>query len=369
MRKVARPWLLPFNPLYRAAVAVRELRIQRGWEQVQRLNWPVISVGNLSTGGAGKTPLTIELAQLLTAAGVSVDILSRGYGRKNNFAVRVNPEGSAEEFGDEPLLIAQATGLPVYVARHRFEAGVEAELEASIEAQSTATNNALQIHLLDDGFQHRQLYRSIDILLLSRRDWEDCLLPAGNLREWKRALLRADVVVIPAEEMTNTRKSAVSIFSFPAYSASYAKREGIPIKTLEEELCEFGFQGEVWGIYRGMKVSQAVASCNTVAAFCGIAYPEQFFEGIEAAGNRIAVKFTFKDHHTYTVVELKEIAKVSVEAGANVLLTTEKDLARLGAQRQVLEAALPMAAVELRTEILEAEKALSWIFERLRGQG
>ena len=78
MTKFTRPWLLPFVPLYRAALAVHDQRLKHGWEPVQRLNWPVISIGNLSTGGSGKTPLTIELARLLTEAGVSVDILSRG---------------------------------------------------------------------------------------------------------------------------------------------------------------------------------------------------------------------------------------------------------------------------------------------------
>src|ERR1035441_1425184 len=105
MTKLSRPWLLPLNPLYRAALAFRDLRLSLGWEKVQQLNWPVISIGNLSTGGAGKTPLTIELARLLTAAGVNVDILSRGYGRKSLHAAHVNPEGSSAEFGDEPLLI------------------------------------------------------------------------------------------------------------------------------------------------------------------------------------------------------------------------------------------------------------------------
>lgn len=342
MTKLARPWLLPLNPLYCAAVGFRNLRLSLGWEKVQRLNWPVISVGNLSTGGAGKTPLTIELARLLTAAGVSVDILSRGYGRKSNYAARVNPEGSAEEFGDEPLLMAQATGLPVYVARHRYEAGVEAELDASIEALST-TSNSLQIHLLDDGFQHRQLYRNVDILLINRRDWEDSLLPAGNLREGKKAIQRASVVAIPSDD--------------PGF----------------EDVVRFaGFTGPVWRVNRRMDTSGAISKLGLnvgepIAAFCGIAHPEEFFNQLETRHRRVA-KITFPDHHTYSESDLQKIIEAALKVGAKVLLTTEKDLARLGSQRRLLEANLPLAAVGLRTEILESEKALSWIFERLKGQ-
>ncbi len=343
MRKVARPWLLPLIPLYGAAVAFRNLRLSLGWEKVQQLNWPVISIGNLSTGGAGKTPLTIELARLLSAAGVNVDILSRGYGRKAQYAVRVNPEGSAEEFGDEPLLIAQATGLPVYVARRRYEAGVEAELEASIEAQSNTTNS-LQIHLLDDGFQHRQLGRSIDILLMNRRDWKDCLLPAGNLREPKSAMLRASVIAIHCDE-----------------------------PEVEKELRAAGFKGSIWRLKRSMKVADALAKVGveknrSIAAFCGIAHASPFFEGIASFGVPLVARMTFPDHHAYSESDRREIIASAIQAGAQALLTTEKDLARLGAQRRLLEAVLPVAGVELRTEIMEAEKALSWIFERLRGQ-
>ena len=170
-----RPWLAPFTPLYAAGLALRNLRIANGWEPIRRLRFPVISIGNLSTGGAGKTPLTVVLASALTQRGLNVDVLSRGYGRNNRQPALVDPNGTAEEFGDEPLLIARNTGVPVYVARQRYEAGLLAEA-AIADPEKPA------IHLLDDGFQHRQLHRDVDILLLNRQDWDDRLLPAGNLR-------------------------------------------------------------------------------------------------------------------------------------------------------------------------------------------
>jgi len=338
MKSCARPWLFPLNPLYRAAVAFRELRLARGWEPVQRLSWPVVSVGNLSTGGSGKTPLTIELAHLLTAAGVGVDILSRGYGRTTHNATRVNPAGSAENFGDEPLLMAQSTGFPVYVARNRYEAGLLAEQECA-----TINTCPMQIHLLDDGFQHRQLHRDADILLMNQRDWNDSLLPAGNLREPLKALQRASVVAIPSDE-----------------------------PDLNEELRATGFTGPIWQLKRAMDVAAALkaVAANTdqsVAAFCGIAHAAPFFAGLASAGLQIDARSAFPDHHPYSNTDLQKIVESARKVGAKAILTTEKDLARLGTQRQILEAAMPVAAVGLITKIEDTPGALNWLLAKLSG--
>ena len=193
MKKTSFPrrLLLPLVPAYRLALALREVGLRTGLVPVRRLRFPVVSVGSLSAGGAGKTPLTITLAKSLTKRGLRVDVLSRGYGRAYSNpaqrAARVAPDGAAEEFGDEPLLIARETGVPVYVAAERHDAGLLAEAEAPVSEKSA-------VHLLDDGFQHRQLYRDVDILLLDQHDWRDSLLPAGNLREPMRAARRATVI-------------------------------------------------------------------------------------------------------------------------------------------------------------------------------
>ena len=193
----ARRFLLPLVPVYRLALAWRARRLGNGSEQVGRLGWPVISIGNLSTGGSGKTPLTIALAQALQRKGIAVDVLSRGYGRSGRGPARVDPDGSAEAFGDEPLLIARSAGVPVYVARQRYDAGALAESAPAITGGRTTAD---RVHILDDGFQHRQLHRDVDIVLLNREDWEDRLLPAGNLREELKAVKRASVLAIPADD-------------------------------------------------------------------------------------------------------------------------------------------------------------------------
>src|SRR6202451_4023900 len=115
MTRATRPWLWPLVPVYRLRLALRDAQWRKGLKPVRRLRWPVVSVGNLSAGGAGKTPLTIALAKALAARGVHVDVLSRGYGRRSTLPVLVDLAGKSEDFGDEPLLIAREAQVPVYV--------------------------------------------------------------------------------------------------------------------------------------------------------------------------------------------------------------------------------------------------------------
>src|SRR5271166_3706209 len=327
----ARRLLFPLTPLYRLALAFRDLQLRSGLEPVRRLRFPVVSIGNLSTGGAGKTPLTVALAKALTRRGLRVDVLSRGYGRQSKLALRVNLDGTAEEFGDEPLLIAREAGLPVYVAPQRYTAGLLAEADA---LQASSENRPPIVHLLDDGFQHRQLHRDVDILLLNRHDWHDSLLPAGNLREPLRAVRRASAIAIPADE-----------------------------PELEAELRAWGWQGLVLRLRRTMKIP---AVNGPVAAFCGIARPEQFFAGLEAAGLKIALRQAFPDHHRYTAPDLERLAAAARHAGATALITTEKDLVRLKALASTLPKSMPLSAVRLRIEIENQAAAIDWLVELIR---
>jgi len=339
-----RPLLLPLVPLYRLALGVHELC--RG--PVRRLRFPVVSIGNLSAGGAGKTPLTIALAQALTRCGIEVDVLSRGYGRAGRGAACVDSGGTAEEFGDEPLLIAREAQVPVYVAAQRREAGLLAEQEIGVlkghdfsravkelkgGGALAPEGRASRVHLLDDGFQHRRLHRDLDILLLSRRDLEDRLLPAGNLREPLSAIRRAEVIAIPENEAE-----------------------------VEDELKARSWQGAVWRIRRRMEVP---AINGPVVAFCGIARPGQFFEGLKAAGMRLAARIAFHDHHRYTARDLNRLQSAAREAGAVALITTEKDLVRLGPLVEGLPPSLPILTARLRIEIANEAAAIEWLLARI----
>jgi tetraacyldisaccharide 4'-kinase len=347
----ARSLVLPLIPLYRLALAFRQLRLRTGLEPVQRLRFPVVSIGNLSTGGSGKTPLTIALAKALTGRGLRVDVLSRGYGRRSRLAVRVNPDGSAGEFGDEPLLIAREAGVPVYVAPRRYDAGLLAEADQAFTdeavelvgrgfspgiepAESTrALAPKVCLHLLDDGFQHRQLARDVDILLLDRKDWRDRLLPAGNLREPLKAARRANVIAIPANE-----------------------------PELEAELRTWGWQGPVWRLRRKMEVP---AVDGPVAAFCGIARPDQFFQGLEAAGLRLAARTAFPDHFAYTRGVLEDLLTKARAAEATALVTTEKDLVRLGKLASNFPKTMPPLTARLTIEIENQATAINWLIDQL----
>ena len=323
-----RPALLPLVPLYRAGLAWRELR---GWGPIRRLRHPVISIGNLSTGGSGKTPLTIALARLLSARGFAVDVLSRGYGGNASEPVRVQPDGSAAQYGDEPVLIAQEAGVPVYVAAERYDAGLMAEADLKQDDRRPS-----QVHILDDGFQHRQLHRDIDVLLVSREDWRDQLLPAGNLRETRSAARRASAIAIPAED--------------PAFEA---------------ELRDWGWTGPIWRLRRHMEIPPVT---GPVVAFCGIARPEQFFAGLEGAGVAIADRVAFRDHFRYRQADLNDLVDAATVSGRGVsaLITTEKDLIRLSPLASTLPDHLRLLTARLAIDVEEESQVLDWLEDRLR---
>jgi tetraacyldisaccharide 4'-kinase len=189
------------------------------------------------------------------------------------------------------------------------------------------------VHLLDDGFQHRQLARDVDILLLNQRDWQDWLLPAGNLREPLEAARRASVIAIPFNE-----------------------------PELEVALHVWGWTGPVWQLHRIMELPPVH---GPVAAFCGIARPEQFFAGIEAAGLEIAVRFAFPDHFTYTRHALEELLAKAHAFGAKTLITTEKDLVRLGKMTTFIPKSMPLVTARLRIKIENQAQAIDWLIAQL----
>lgn len=325
-----RKLLLPLAPAYRLALWLRSMRLGTRFEPVHRLRFPVISIGNLSTGGAGKTPLTIALAQALARRSIDVDVLSRGYGRIDRGAVRVAPDGKAQEFGDEPLLVAQSARVPVYVASQRYDAGLLAE--SSVPPDDEKSRGS-RVHLLDDGFQHRQLDRAIDILLLDRRDWTDSLLPAGNLREPVKAIHRASVVAIPAND--------------PEF---------------EQQLRHWGWGGPIWRLIRRMEMPPLP---GPVAAFCGIARPEQFFDGLVARRVPLVLSRAFPDHYKYSAEDTGKLLADARAAGALALLTTEKDLVRLGELAAGFPRFPSLKTVRLHVEIENEDAAMEWLIGRL----
>jgi tetraacyldisaccharide 4'-kinase len=310
------PLLAPLELLYGGLVRARNARFDR--RPAQHLRWPVISIGNLSVGGAGKTPLVICLADLLQREGMHPDVLSRGYGRSSHTIERVDSSGSAERFGDEPLLVARDTGVPVYVGANRYEAGKLAERELPRPG----------IHLLDDGFQHRQLARNLDIVLIHRSDLQQRLLPAGRLREPLSSLRRADIIVLRAEdaELESTVRSYVS------------------------SECLF------WRVRRTLALRTSV---KRAVAFCAIARPREFFDGLIAAGAGIAERLSFRDHHRYRAADIERLAELGRRAGCDAFVMTAKDEVKLDpAMRARLNAVAPLSTAALTVELEDERAAL-----------
>jgi tetraacyldisaccharide 4'-kinase len=313
-----RPLLLPLVPLYGAAL---DLKRRFFTEEPRRLTYPVISVGSLSAGGAGKTPVVAALAELLVRAGYAVDVLSRGYGRASRAVERVDPAGSAEKFGDEPLLLARRTGVPVYVGADRYAAGLMAERLAG---------GAEVIHLLDDGLQHRRLARALDVVLLTREDVADCLLPAGNLREPLAGLRGAGVVVLREDEAAEMEPAVRRLAG-----------EGMP----------------VWMIRRRLEM-EGIAPKSPVA-FCGIARPEGFSTMLRAVGINTAETAAFGDHHRYRERDIVRLLDAARRSGADGFVTTEKDAVKIdGALRRRLEVIGPMVVARLTVDLLDEAAAL-----------
>ena len=329
-----RAWLAPLMPLYAAAAACKNAVYDFGFAKPLTLRAPVISIGNLSTGGSGKTPFVFLLAQLLIARGHSVDVLSRGFGRTGSHAVQVDPSGDATHFGDEPLLLAQR-GLDVFVAAQRYQAGLLAE-STSVEAR---------MHLLDDGFQHRQLARTVDIVLVTARDLEDRLLPAGNLREPISSLRRAHVIVL-REEDAALRDPLLDNISKRAATTAHAPA--------------------IWLIRRSLSIQSTTSQAAPTHpfAFCGLARPADFQDSLAAVGLSPIEFIAFPDHHHYTLDDMQHIVQQAQSSGADGLLTTAKDAVKLTPPMlAALSAAGPLAIAELHLQLVEEDRCMRELLE------
>ena len=320
----------PLTGLYGAATALRNTLFDRGVLSSRRLEQPVVSVGNLAVGGSGKTPFVIALGELLRARGIRFDVLSRGYGRKTRGVLVVDPDGNAADFGDEPLLIARRLGVPVIVGESRYEAGRLAEQKFQP-----------QLHILDDGFQHRSLARDFDIVLMTERDFDDRLLPSGRLREPLSSLRRADAIVLPAG--FSVKDSAIE---------SLARQGSQSGGSSEKSFCR-------------------PAAPAAPIVFCGIARPEQFFAQVRAAGITPAAEIEFRDHHAYDGNDIERLLALRGKLGAGGFLTTEKDAVNLGSSLQDDVKPLAVATLKLTldrpTDIVDAILART-IFARIREQ-
>ncbi len=270
--------LWPVSQIYRALIALRRMAYWRGLLRTESIPVPIVVVGNVIAGGAGKTPVVIALMRHLAARGIRAGVVSRGYGRSTQDCREVRPGDAAASSGDEPLLITRATGAPVFVARERAEA-VRALL---------AAHRDVQLIVCDDGLQHLALKRDLEICVFDERavgnGW---LLPAGPLREaWPRGV---DFVLRPAGHES---------------LGGYSIDRGLGMHAVDAA---------------GQRVLLSSLAGQSVTAVAGIAQPDQFFSMLRAAGVAPTHCVPLADHFDFSEWTAPE----------GVLVCTEKDAVKI----------------------------------------
>lgn len=293
----------------------------------RRLSQPVISIGNLAVGGRAKTPLAALVAARLRDLGERPSILSRGYGRRDaadGVVVVRDPGGIRADLaraGDEPLMLArQLEGVAVLAGSSRYLAG-----------RLAAHQFGCTVHVLDDGFQHFDLRRDADIVVIASADLQARTLPTGRLREPLDAAVAADAIVALDDAAVDGLAAGRPVWR--------ARR--------------------VQGIARFVQPDETVVpSSGPAVAVAGIAQPREFFAAMKSAGWTLTMELPYRDHHPYTRADVSRIEQAVRASGAGLVLTTEKDLVRLLPFRPF---AVPVAWVPMTLSLEPVEALTAWL--------
>lgn len=321
--------LWPLTPVYSGFVRTRAWLYTKGWFKQRRLRGKVISVGNLSVGGTGKTPMVIWLAEKFLAEGKRVAILSRGY------------RGSA------------GTSDEIDLMRHRLQDRVAFGVGKDRYAQGSRIEDQqpIDIFLLDDGFQHLPLARDLDILLMdaTRPVHRGSLLPSGSLREPVSAMRRADLLILTRVE------------NQPGAVAAIAKLDGYPVFAAVTTLKGFHLRGDS----KLLQVNEI--GVGPFFAFCAIGNPEAFFRDLQGWGVPLAGKKSFVDHHKFTVADAISLERAAKVAGARAFVVTEKDAQNLsGVNFSAFSVYIVVIDLEIKPE-QEFSAALNSVLETPSG--
>jgi tetraacyldisaccharide 4'-kinase len=328
--------LTPLSSVYGLAMKARRALYRSGRFRVHDLGVPVISVGNLTTGGTGKTPLVEWIAGELAQTGRRVCILTRGYGRRSAGTRVVVSDGNeiifdAARAGDEPLLLAE---------RLKGKAAVISDADRVSAARWAIENLKSDVFVLDDGFQHLRVRRNLNILTIDATNpWGNGkLLPAGILRESLTAIERADCIVMtrandPEATEKLRREIAAQSTRCPVFGSRMSlsglrPQPGQPLTAPEE------------------------VKASRIGAFCAVGNPESFFALLRRGGYQLAHTQVFRDHHLYTQNDIDRVVRESVSRGAQILLTTAKDEVKL----RSLKFELPCHTADIAIEIEDQEK-------------
>ncbi|MGB7922348.1 MAG: tetraacyldisaccharide 4'-kinase [Pyrinomonadaceae bacterium] len=335
--------LAPLSALYGAITRARLILYQRGLLQVHKIDAPVISVGNITTGGTGKTPLVEWLARAVAREGRRCCVLTRGYGRANPRSRVVVSDGTrimadAREGGDEPRLLAERL---IGIAAIISDAD---RVEAARWAMGALGS---QVFILDDGFQHLRIARDLNIVTIDATNpWGGArILPRGRLREPLRGLARADLIVLTrveqAHELSSLKKEAALLSGNRPLLLARMRTGGVRSLTAADN----------------DELSGALSSSEPVAAFCAIGNPQSFFAHIRSDGYALLHTRAFPDHHVYTQRDVDAFEREAEALGARALLVTAKDAVKLRSMRF----RLPCYALEVEMEFDDEGKLLELI--------
>ncbi|HLG13961.1 MAG TPA: tetraacyldisaccharide 4'-kinase [Blastocatellia bacterium] len=340
--KLTRALLWPPAKLYEMAVRARVAAYETEYLKPARLDATVIGVGNITLGGTGKTPLVEYIARYLKDEGHSVAILTRGYGRRSRGRLVLNraaagnsklgddaarhPTLGFREFGDEPLMLARnLPDIPIIIDRNRYEAGRWAERELGAE-----------VLILDDGYQHLGLARDINILVLDATDpfGGFAMVPFGRLREPLYAIRRADAVIVTRADRPFDQAQTGAIIKYFCGEQVPVMYAGSSITALRHLATGVGYDA---AHFRGWNS----------AVVCGIGNPTAFSDDLLQIGINIVSESFFGDHHEFTREDLERVTRAARDAGADAIVTTEKDAVRLDG---LIQGDVPIYAARLEIE-------------------
>lgn len=335
---LARALLFAPAKLYELAVRARIVAYERGLLKTHRLNAPVISVGNLTVGGTGKTPCVAFIASTLRDAGHQVAILSRGYKRQTTGRIEVSDTKqilcSPAESGDEPFLLAQTCpGVRVLVDQDRYAAGHWLESRTKVSA-----------FILDDAYQHLRLARDLNLLLVDATEplARAAMVPFGRLREPLAQLRRADAIIVTRSNQNFDRSELIKTIRKHCNS-------DIPIFFAHHEMTRLRRLGSV------ESSSLAGLQAKKVAAVSGIAKPDRFNDDLQKAGSQIVLRRDFPDHHRYSSAEITGIINAAQTAKAEAIVVTEKDAANFPTEL-MHQFPLPVFAAQIEFRCSEASE-------------
>lgn len=339
--------LAPASVLYGLVVSSRAGLYGAGILPRRRLKGRVVSVGNLTVGGTGKTPAIIALAKLLRAPGRRLGVLTRGYGRRADEVVILKGvpgswgerRSTVKRAGDEPVLLARRLPeVPIGVAADRLAAGRQLEEE-----------HAVTLFLLDDAFQHLRLHRDADIVLLDATASDDALLPRGRRREPWSALRRAHIVLITRTEQADPAPLVERVRAANPAAAIFCARtvlESVRDAATDSEVSLGSLKGKRW------------------LAFCGIGNDRAFVKNLADWGFQLEGVRRFPDHHRYEREDLMGLLRAADEAGSEALVTTEKDIVNW---HLAGPAPMPIYYCRIALGIDQADQMVAAIGRRLEG--